>query len=254
MIIENEQQLSILREAGKISVSILNELGKNLKVGVTPLEIDNLAGDLCIENKVHPSFRRVDGWNNNCCISVNDVAVHGIPNSVSLKNGDLVSIDFGIVYKKLYTDHCWTWCIGEPTSEQTKLLDAGRRAVENAIPFAVTGNRTGDLGYIMRNEARKDGFTTLSMFCGHGIGKNLHGDPEILAYGKRGTGDLLEDGMEICIECQVVDDVDDVIIDKDGWTARTKHGGNSVMFEYMVVVGDKEPEVITNTFDWRVSV
>ncbi|MBP5204589.1 type I methionyl aminopeptidase [bacterium] len=250
MIVRNQQEENILKEAAEISVSILKELGKNIKPGITPLDIDALADKLCLEHKVHPDFKKVEGYNNATCISVNDTAVHGIPNNIPFKEGDLVSIDFGIVHKKIYTDHCFTWSIGKPTEKNKKLLIAGRAAVENALPCAVTGNRTGDLGHIMEKEAYKAGFTTLSMYCGHGVGHSLHEEPEILAYGDKGTGQRLENGMVICVECQVVDDDDDVKIASNGWDAKTIHGGNSVMYEYMVLVRDKAPVILTDTLDW----
>jgi len=250
MIVQNENEEKMLIEAGKISTDILKELGTLVKVGNTPVDIDSKAGELCMQNGVHPAFKRVKGYNWNTCISVNDVPVHGIPTNNPLKKGDLVSIDFGIVYHKLYTDHCWTWSVGEPNEKNKKLLQAGRYAVENAVSKAVVGNRTGDLGYEMEQEALRNNYNVLSMFVGHGIGRTLHDEPEIPAYGVKHKGTLLEDGMVLCIECQVVDDVDDIKIDKDGWTARTIHGGNSVMYEYMVIVRENAPLVLTNQFDW----
>ncbi len=250
MIVKNENEEKLLLEAGKISMEILYQLGQRVKVGNTPIEIDNFAGELCKEYKVHPAFQRVEGYHFNTCISVNDVPVHGIPTGIPFKEGDLVSIDFGIVYKKLYTDHCWTWSVGKPNEKNSKLLTAGRNAVENAISKAIVGNRVGDLGYEMQLEAERNGFNVLSIFVGHGIGHTLHDDPEIPAFGRKGKGTLLEDGMVICIECQVVDDVDDVEIDKDGWTARTVNGGNSVMFEYMVIVKKDAPLVLTDQYSW----
>lgn len=253
MIIQNERDENLIREASRISVEILKQLGDMVKVGITPLEIDQYAGELCMEYKVHPSFKRVEGYSYNSCISVNDVAVHGVPNNIPLKKGDLVSIDFGIVYKGTYTDHCWTWSVGNANKKDMKLLLAGRRAVENALPKAVVGNRTGDLGFEMEREAERNGFNTLSIFVGHGIGKGLHEAPDIPAFGDKGKGELLEDGMVICIECQVVDDVDDVRIDKkDEWSARTVNGGNAVMFEYMVIVRKDTPTILTDTLKWCV--
>jgi len=252
MIIQNNREENLITEAAKISVEILSKLGDMVKEGITPLEIDDYAGELCREYKVHPSFKRVKDYHYNTCISVNDVAVHGIPKDIPLKKGDLVSIDFGIVYKGMYTDHCWTWCVGKADEEKMKLLLAGRNAVENAITKAVVGNRTGDLGYEMEKEAKRNGFNVLSVYVGHGVGKSLHEDPEIPAFGKRGSGSLLEDGMVICIECQVVDDVDGVNIDEDDWSARTINGGNAVMFEYMVIVRKDSPTILTDTFKWAV--
>ena len=252
MIIQNNREENLITEAAKISVEILSKLGDMVKEGVTPLEIDEYAGELCREYMVHPSFKRVKDYHYNTCISVNDVAVHGIPNDIPLKKGDLVSIDFGVVYKGIYTDHCWTWCVGKADKKKMKLLLAGRNAVENAIPKAIVGNRTGDLGYEMRMEALRNGFNTLSIYVGHGIGKGLHENPEIPAFGQKGAGALLEDGMVICIECQVVDDIDNVVIDEDGWSAKTVNGGNAVMFEYMVIVRKDSPTILTDTFKWGV--
>lgn len=255
MIISKPKEERILREASNISVDILKQLGSELREGITPLDIDGKAGFLCKEYGVKPAFKKVKGYNFNTCISVNEVAVHGVPKDIPFKKGDLVSIDFGIFHKGIYTDHCWTWSIGEPSKENEKLLLAGRNAVENAVLKAVVGNRTGDLGYEMEEEARKNGYNTLKMFVGHGIGKTLHDNPEILAYGKPNTGDVLVDGMVVCIECQVVDDTgDDVRIDEDGWSAKTVNRGNSVMFEYMVIVRKEKPQILTDTFNWDIVV
>ena len=254
MILTKAKDEKILRDGASISVEILEELSKDIREGVTTLEIDNKAGYLCKEYGVQPAFKRVEGYNYNTCISVNDVAVHGIPNDVPLKKGDLISVDFGIIYKGMYTDHCWTWSVGNPNKDNEVLLKAGREAVENAIPYAIAGNHTGDLGYQMESAAKKYGFNIIKMFVGHGIGKTLHDVPDIPAYGKPGKGALLVNGMVICIECQVVNDNGDVKIDNDGWSARTKNGGNSVMFEYMVIVGKDSPTVLTDTFDWNTVI
>lgn len=254
MIITKAKEEKILKEAAGISVKILSQLKDEIREGVTSLEIDRQAGFLCKKYGVKPAFKKVKEYNYNTCISINDVAVHGIPKDIPLRKGDLISIDFGIFYKKFYTDHCWTWSIGEPNKEDAKLLKAGREAVENAVKKAVVGNRVGDLGYEMEKAANENGYNTLRMFVGHGIGRVLHDEPEIYAYGDKGTGQPLEDGMVICVECQVVDDISDIEIDDDGWSARTVNGGNSVMFEYMVIVRDKKPEILTNTLDWGTTV
>ena len=251
MIINKAKDENILREASNISLNILKQLGKEIKEGITPLELDIKAGQLCNEYRVKPAFKRVKGYNFNTCISINDVAVHGIPKDIPLKNGDLISIDFGIIHKGMYTDHCWTWSLGKPNKENSKLLNAGREAVENCIPLAISGNHTGDLGNEMERVAKENGFNILKIFVGHGIGKTLHDIPDIPAYGKKGSGSLLVDGMVICIECQVVNDNGRIVIDKDGWSAKTENGGNSVMFEYMVIVRKDKPDVLTNTLDWN---
>ncbi len=254
MIIKKPKEEKILREAGEISVEILSKLRDMLKEGVTTLEIDEYAGELCDEYGVKAAFKEVDGYHFNTCISINDVAVHGLPNGYVLKKGDLVSIDFGIVYKGYMTDHCWTWCLGKPDEKKKQLLESGRRAVEHAMEKAVVGNRIGDLGFEMESEARSNSFNILKVFVGHGIGKGLHEYPDIPAFGKRGVGELLVDGMVICVECQVVDDTGKVFTDDDGWSEKTERGGDSVMFEYMVIVRKNNPVLLTDTRDWGVVV
>lgn len=251
MVLTKAKDEKTLREAAEISVKILKDLGEEIREGITPLEIDAKAGYLCRKYGVQAAFKRVEGYNFNTCISVNDVAVHGIPSSRPLQKGDLVSIDFGIIHRDMYTDHCWTWSVGSPNKEDEKLLKAGREAVESALELAVVGKYTGDLGYEMEGVAKKYGFNVLRMFVGHGIGKTLHDRPDIPAFGRKGKGTLLVDGMVICVECQVVNDTGDVVIDEDGWSAKTKNGGNAVMFEYMVIVGKDSPTVLTDTFSWK---
>ncbi len=254
MIITKPKDEKLLREASEISLRILKNLGESIREGVTPLEIDGKAGFYCKEYRVEPAFKRVDGYNFNTCISVNDVAVHGIPKDVPFKKGDLVSIDFGIIYKGMYTDHCWTWSVGKPSRENQKLLNAGREAVENCLPLAIAGNHTEDLGFEMERVAKDGGFNVMKMFVGHGIGKTLHDLPDIPAFGKKGKGTLLVDGMVICIECQVVDDNGNVEIDNDGWSAKTENGGNAVMFEYMVIVRGDSPDILTDSRDWSTVI
>jgi len=254
MVIKRAKEEKILREAADISVEILSKLRDSIKEGMTTLDIDIYAGELCKEYGVKPAFKEVEDYHFNTCISIDDVAVHGLPSDYILKRGDLISIDFGIVYKGYMTDHCWTWSVGQPDEKKMKLLESGRRAVENAMEKAVVGNRTGDLGFEMEDEAKSNGFNILKVFVGHGIGKGLHEYPDIPAFGKRGTGELLVDGMVICVECQVVDDTGKVYTDKDGWSANPFRGGDSVMFEYMVIVRKDSPVILTDTRDWGMVV
>lgn len=250
VIIKRGKEYRRYREAADISVEILAELGSAIKVGITPLELDLLAEELCKEYGVKPSFKGVSGYEYNSCISVNDVAVHGTPKDIPLKSGDLVSIDFGIVYKGLNTDHCWTWSVGKPSKQNLKLMIAGKEATDNAVALAITGAYTGDLGHAMESTAKKYGFNIIKVFIGHGIGKSLHEEPDIPAFGSQGMGDVLKEGMVICVECQVVDDTGEIYTDTDGWSAHTENGGNSVMYEYMVIVRNGKPEVLTDTQDW----
>lgn len=255
MIIKNKNQKREYLEACKISVTILKAVYDAIKIGISPIELDQLAGKLCEEKGVKPSFFDVPGkkgiYGYNSCIQVNDVAVHGIPDAkYTIQDGDLVTVDFGIIYKGYYTDHCVSVGIGDVSEENRKLLQVGRESVLKATKQALTGNYTGDIGYTLEHQAQKHNYNTLKEYIGHGIGNSLHDEPEIPAFGNKGEGDKLNKGEVICIESQVVAGEPRVKTDADGWTTRTRDGKNAVMFEYMVMVDNTKPLIMTPTQDW----
>lgn len=255
MIVKNKKQKQAYREAAQKATSILEEASKQIKPGVYPLEIDEYFKKLCDKHGVKPSFYGVSNgdsiYKHNSCISVNDVTLHGIPdNKRKLQEGDIVKLDFGIIDNGLYTDQCFTFSVGQPTDADKSLMEAGKKATEAALPLAVTGTHSGDLGNAMRTTAQKHGFDVIKGFVGHGIGNSLWEPPQIDPHGKPDTGSVLEKGMVICIECQVVAGNIAMQTDPDGWTVRTKDGKNSVMVEYMVVVDDKKPHILTPMQEW----
>lgn len=255
MIIRSEKHLSAYKQAVRISTQILAAVRDAVAVGVTPAELDALADKLCEENKVRPNFkgqgspRNLYRWA--MCISVNDVVVHGIPDTVPLQKGDIVKLDFGILSNGYNTDQCVTVVVEKfLNAADENLVRVARKAVQNAVKLAVAGKRTGDLGNAMYSTARKAGYDVVKEFVGHGIGKTLHEEPQIAAYGTPHSGQLLKEGMVICVEAQVVAGSDEVYIDHSGWTVKTVDGEKSAMFEYMVVVGKEKPLVLTPTLDW----
>jgi len=255
MTIKRPKEEKLIREAAGISMKILFELGQNVRKGVKTIEIDELANSLCKDYKVKPAFKEVPSYFNTTCISVNDEILHGIPNEDDiLKVGDLVKIDFGIIHKGYNTDHCWTFAVEEVSKKDMKLLKASKEATENAVRKAVSGNYTGDLGYEMNKTAKKYNYNIIKEYVGHGIGKDLHEYPDIPSFGEKGRGELLKDGMVICVECQVVDGSGDTLIESNGWTVRSQEGGKAGMYEYMVIVRDSEPEILTPMFDWPVII
>ena len=165
MVIQKEKEEKILKRACEISVEILKRLKEEIKEGVTPLQLDTQAGLLCKEYSVKPAFREVEGYSFNTCISVNDVAVHGIPKNTPFKKGDLVSVDFGIIYKDIYTDHCWTWSIGEPTEKNRKLLDAGEGGCRESNDECCCRESVGILVNVMERVAKESGFDTFKDVC-----------------------------------------------------------------------------------------
>ncbi|MCD4811758.1 type I methionyl aminopeptidase [bacterium] len=247
MIVKNAKQERLLREAGKISSDILRTLGSNIDIGITPLQLEELAQRMCKEYGVKPSFMTVPGYNYATCISVNDCILHGIPNDTPFKESDLVKIDFGIVYKRFCTDHCWTWGVGKMTKEDKRLMEAGREATENGCKMAIAGNTTGDISNALYSTATKYGYTTLKDYVAHGIGKTLHERPQILSFGEPGTGERLKNGMVVCIECQVVSCPDTHISD-NGWDIMSSDGSNGSMYEYMGIIREKGFDKLTESF------
>ena len=257
MIISSPQQLKQYQAVAKISTEILWQLHQKTREGVTPLAIDQLADQLCKKYKVIPNFKGVGSPKNPyqyaTCISVNDVVVHGIPQDIPLKEGDLVKVDFGIVKDGLNTDHCFTVGIGQLTEINQTLLEVGRKAVLKAAQQAKVGKTVGDLGHIMESTAGKYDFTVTEQYVGHGIGRSLHEEPQIPAWGEPKDGVKLQKGMVLCIEAQVIAGNPDVYTAADGWSVKTSDGSNAVMFEYMVVV-DTKPIFLTPTMDWSLTV
>ncbi|MCD4756440.1 type I methionyl aminopeptidase [bacterium] len=247
MIIKNAKQERILREAGGVSSDILRTLGENIDIGITPLDLEKLAQDMCREYKVKPSFMTVPGYDYATCISVNDCILHGIPNETPFKEGDLVKIDTGIVYKGFCTDHCWTWGVGKISDEDKNLMKVGREATENGCEQAIAGNKVGDISHALRSTAIKYGYTTLEECAAHGIGKTLHEEPEILSFGEPNTGELLKDGMVICVECQVVTNLG-TYVSTNGWDILSSDGSNGSMYEYMGIVRKDGFVKLTDSF------
>ena len=256
MIIRSDKELKQYKEAGKKSTKILRQLFDACKEGVTSAEIDALADKICRAEGVKPSFRGVGPKNNQykwaTCISVNDTVVHGIPDDRPFKKGDLVKVDFGIIDKSgLFTDHCFTKSIGEPNEEDLELMKVTRKAIQAAAKKAIVGNKIGDLSYTMQSIVEAAGFSVAKEFVGHGIGRGLHDEPQIPAWGIPHTGRSLEDGMVLCVEAQVMaSENDDLYIDSDGWTVKSEDGAKAAMFEYMVVVKKGKPVFLTPTMDW----
>ncbi len=244
--VKNEFELKQLRYAGHVTAQIVAELGSMIAVGVSAGDLERRAWELCKEHGVTPCFIDVPGYKYATCISVNDEVVHSIPYDTKIfGEGDLVKIDFGVKFNGFYSDHCRTFAVGNISPVHARLLEAGEAATANAVKLAVDGGRIGDLSFAMQATAEDAGFSVVTTYVGHGIGKKLHESPEIPAIGEPGTGAFLKENMVICVECQVCEKSAQLVHERDGWTTRTKDGGYSVMFESMVRVGKKAPEILS---------
>lgn len=233
-----------MRKAGKIAGTILSEVCSKAKVGVSLIELDELAERLCYQNDVIPAFKGYEGFPNTICVGVNDVVVHGIPDDYILKDGDIVSIDFGVIYKKVYSDTAYTVAIGKIDPEIIKFLKVTEKALYEGIKKAIPRNRVGDIGNTVQNIIEKDGYSVVREMVGHGVGYDLHEDPYIPNYGNAGTGPELYDGQTIAIEVIANQGKKEIIFLDDGWTTKTKDGSISSLFEHTIIVGEK-PEILT---------
>ena len=202
--IKTKEEIKKMAEGGKILAQIMKELKKAVKPGITTQELNKLAEELIFKSKTKPAFLGYNDFPAVMCASVNEVIVHGIPSDYILKNGDILSLDMGVIHKGYYSDMAITVPVGEVELETARLLRVTKKSLRIALKKVRPGNTVGDIGNTIQRYIEKRGFNVVRELCGHGIGKDLHEDPEILNYGKRRKGDKLKEGMVICIEPMAV--------------------------------------------------
>jgi methionyl aminopeptidase len=243
---KTKEDIRLMKKGGAILYTILKEIEKNAKPGVSTLDLDLIANDLCKSNNVKPAFLGYNNFPATICTGVDDVAVHGIPSKHEiLQSGQILSVDMGIIHNRLYLDSAITIAIGDVDSMGLKLIEATKLALKNAISVAKIGNTVGDLGYAIESVAKIYGFEVIRQMTGHGVGYRLHEPPEILCYGKKNSGIRLGEGMTIAIEPMINEGSFEIVFERDGWTTRTADGKRSAIFEHTVLVGKKSGEIIT---------
>ncbi len=247
IVIKTDEQVELMRKSALLVSQTLTEVAKILKPGITTLHLDELIGKYIRDQQAIPSFLNYHGYPFNSCISVNDVVVHGFPNKNELKEGDIVSIDVGIILNKWHGDHAYTFVIGEPLPQVQQLIKITKESLYKGIEKAVEGNRVGDIAFaIQEHTEKKNGYGVVRELVGHGLGQSLHEDPQVPNYGKRGTGLKLKSGMVLAIEPMVNMGTKNVFTEKDGWTVKTKDGKPSVHFEHDVCVRNGQADVLSN--------
>ena len=243
--IKNANEVDILRKAGKILNSIIVQLQSSLSSGITTKEIDLRAEELIRKNKVIAAFKGYRGFPGVACISVNEGVVHGIPDSRVIIDGDILSLDIGIIYEGYYSDTAVTVPIGKIKPEIQRLLDVTKSSLMRGIEQARVGNKLSDISFAVQSFVEMHGFSVVRDFVGHGIGQKLHEEPEIPNYGRPGQGPVLQAGMVFAIEPMVNLGTHRTKILKDGWTVVTEDGKPSAHFEHTIVITDKGPEILT---------
>jgi methionyl aminopeptidase len=244
--LKSREEISHMRDAGRIVAEILDALEKAVAPGVTTWDLDQLSERLIHEKGARPAFKGYRGFPSCLCTSINHEVVHGIPSRKRrLEPGDLVKLDFGVVYQGFYGDAARTIPVGDISAEAQALLDATRESLEAGIRAAVSGNRIGDIGHAVQAHVEAKGYSVVRDFVGHGIGRRLHEEPQIPNYGTPGTGMKLRPGMVLAIEPMVNAGTWEVETLEDDWTAVTLDGRLSSHWEHTILVTEAGPEVLT---------
>ena len=244
--IKSEREIELMTEAGRILGIVHKELEKALKPGMSTLDIDALGEEVIRSYGCEPSFLNYNGYPASICVSVNDEIVHGIPSAKHLiKEGDIVSLDAGVIYKGYHSDAARTHAVGEIRPDLQKLIDVTRESFFEGIKFAKKGFRLGDVSHAIGEFVEKNGYSVVREFQGHGIGESMHEDPGIPNYGKAGRGIRLEPGMTLAIEPMVIMGNPDILELDDGWTIISEDGSLAAHYENTILITENEPEILT---------
>jgi methionyl aminopeptidase len=245
LYLKTDEEIGLLKESNMLVSKTLAEVAKLIKPGVTTLYLDKIAETFIRDNRGTPAFKGYGGFPGSLCTSVNDEVVHGIPSEYIMKEGDIISIDCGVILNGWYGDSAFTFAVGEISEAVRRLLDFTRESLEDGVREAVAGNRVGDVSWAVQNKAESGGYSVVRELVGHGLGKRLHEPPEVPNYGKRGTGPKMEKGLVICIEPMINLGRKETVQMRDGWTIKTLDGRPSAHFEYAVAVDRGRADVLT---------
>ena len=249
LYLKTDEEIGLLRESNMLVSRTLAEIALIIKPGITTLYLDKIAESFIRDNGATPAFKGYGGFPNALCTSVNEEVVHGIPSAYILKEGDIISVDCGVILNGWYGDSAYTFPVGEISEEVRRLLDFTRASLEEGVKEAVAGKRVGDISYAVQNKAESGGYSVVRDLVGHGIGRRLHEQPEVANWGNRGTGPKMEKGLVICIEPMINSGKKETMQMKDGWTIKTVDGKPSAHFEYAVAVDRGKADVLT-TFEF----
>jgi methionyl aminopeptidase len=245
IIIKSDEEIATMRQAGSIVATVLQILSEQVKPGMKTKELDIIAERELERLGAKPSFKGYRGFPANLCVSVNDEIVHGIPGERVLKEGDIVSLDFGAIYEGFQGDAALTVAIGEVSPAAKQLIEATEGSLEAGIAAACPGATLGDVSAAIQNYAESRGYSVVREYTGHGIGRNMHEDPQIPNFGSPGTGPVLKKGMTLAIEPMLNAGGWRTRVADDHWTVLTADGSLSAHFEHTIAINDAEPEVLT---------
>jgi methionyl aminopeptidase len=242
---KTDEQLELIRVSGDVLGRAHAEVAKRVKPGVKTIELDKIAFEFIRDNGGKPSFKDYRGFKHSLCISLNDQVVHGIPGNYELQEGDIVSIDGGVLLNGFHSDSAYTYAVGNVSDSVKKLLKITKESLEAGIAKTEAGARLGDVSYAIQSYVEKNGYSVVRELVGHGVGRDLHEKPEVPNYGKNGKGIKLQNGLVIAIEPMVNMGKKEVVQERDGWTIRTKDRLPSAHFEHTVAIKNGKPLILT---------
>lgn len=243
--IKTREEIELMRESALIVSKTLGEIAKAIKPGVTTLQLDKIAEEYIRDHGAIPGFLGLYDFPNTLCMSPNEQVVHGIPNKESLQEGDIISVDCGALKNGFYGDHAYTFAIGEINEETKKLLQVTKESLYVGIREFRLGNRVGDVGFAIQNYTEKHGYGVVRELVGHGLGQEMHEDPEMPNYGKRGRGKKFIEGMVVAIEPMINLGTHHIKQFSDGWTIKTADNKPSAHFEHDVAIINGKPELLS---------
>lgn len=243
--IKTEEEIQTMADGGKILTAVLKEVEKSAKPGITTLELDKLAENLILKSGAKPAFKGHEGFPFSLCASVNEVIVHGFPSDYVLKDGDIIGLDLGVLYNGFNTDMSVTIPIGKVSFEAKRLISVTKKALRLGIKKARPGNTFGDIGNTIQRYVEDQGFSVVRDLCGHGIGKEMHEEPRIPNFGKRGEGEEIKEGMVFCIEPMITMGDWKLKKSSNGYGFATKDGSLSAHFEHTIAITQKGPRILT---------
>ena len=247
--IKSERELDLMRHAGMLVSEMHKYIKPYIKAGITTKELDKLCEDFIIDNDGVPSCKGYEGFPTALCTSVNDTVVHGIPSNYKLKDGDIITIDVVIGYKGYQGDAAWTYAVGDIDDDKKYLMEHTEKALYEGIKMVKPGNRIGDISAAVQEYAESHNLGVVRELCGHGIGKDMHEDPEVPNFGTKNTGPRLKPGMVICIEPMLTFGERYVYQEDDGWTVKTEDGEPAAHYEHTVLVTEDGYEIFTPRLD-----
>lgn len=250
IFLKSDEEIELLRQSNLIVSGALAEIAKIIAPGVSTKKLNNIADEYIRDHGGIPNFLGYNGFSGSICASVNDEVVHGIPSDkVILKEGDIISVDCGVLKNGFNGDSAYTFAVGDVDEDVLHLLRTTKASLYKGIEQAVEGKRIGDIGYAIQSFCEAEGFTVVREMVGHGVGKSLHEAPEVPNYGRRGNGVVLKSGMTIAIEPMINQGVQNISFDDDGWTTRTTDGKRSAHFEHSVAIRAGKSDVLS-TFEF----